>query len=217
MTPETEEALVFLAPPRAAVPAVPLTAAARVTALPSRASVRGAEPRRGAPTVDSAAAPSAVAATPAEAARDASPSASRLAVPRAPSSLFTAPTPHNPFAAPSAPSAAERDTKLGGLRDSIAILARTRVPTREERDEQLRAAERDARLSPVHSPGIAAGGSIPLPLFSSGPSRRERVRDSVAFAENRARLERLAARARARVDSVRRADSIAARTVAPRT
>ncbi len=51
----------------------------------------------------------------------------------------------------------------------------------------------------------AAGGlaSIPFPLFSSGPSRKQRVRDSVIDADVRAGLARLAVRAAAKRDSLR--------------
>jgi hypothetical protein len=43
--------------------------------------------------------------------------------------------------------------------------------------------------------------NIPLPLFASGPSRKQRVRDSIVHAANMERLNRLADRARARRDS----------------
>lgn len=47
------------------------------------------------------------------------------------------------------------------------------------------------------------GGSISLPLFSRGPSRAQRVRDSIIDADVRAGLARLAARAAAKRDSLR--------------
>jgi hypothetical protein len=52
-------------------------------------------------------------------------------------------------------------------------------------------------------------GSIGVPLLSRGPSRAQRVRDSVIDAENRTIMSRLAERVRARQDSIRR-DSIRA-------
>lgn len=47
--------------------------------------------------------------------------------------------------------------------------------------------------------------SIPFPLFYPGPSPQQRKRDSIVNADNLARMARL----RARVDSLRRADSLA--------
>jgi hypothetical protein len=57
--------------------------------------------------------------------------------------------------------------------------------------------------------GGGLGGSIGVPLFSRGPSRAQRVRDSVIDADVRAGLAILAARIAAKRDSIR-ADSIRA-------
>jgi hypothetical protein len=60
--------------------------------------------------------------------------------------------------------------------------------------------------------GGALGGSIGLPLFSRGPSRAQRVRDSIIDADVRAGLAVLAARVSVKRDSIR-ADSIRAASV----
>ncbi len=57
--------------------------------------------------------------------------------------------------------------------------------------------------------GGGLGGSIGLPLFSRGPSRAQRVRDSITDADVRAGLAVLAARIAAKRDSIR-ADSMRA-------
>jgi len=44
---------------------------------------------------------------------------------------------------------------------------------------------------------MTGGIGIPLPLFSPGPSREQRRRDSIVDGDNRARLKRLLERARA--------------------
>lgn len=196
--------------------APPPESPARATTSPRvRSAMRGPPPAPQPPATDSAA--SAASGTPARP-RAGEETVLRLAPPRAAAAPFARSVPRDPFAPAGPPSAAQRDAVLGALHDSVPALARARVPTRDERDEAMRKASLDARLSPTRTPsgGLAAGVSFSLPIFSAGPSRRERVRDSAAFAENRARLERLAARARARVDSVRRADSIAGRAGASR-
>jgi hypothetical protein len=127
----------------------------------------------------------------------------------------------------------------------LELLARTQLPTGAvlaELESRRRVAERLARrattagnASDVHVmlgeglDGVGAvnggrtslsplGGSIPLPLFSSGPSAAQRRKDEKLDAEYQLRLRRLRARARllaagqrldsSRVDSLRR-DSLA--------
>lgn len=47
------------------------------------------------------------------------------------------------------------------------------------------------------------GGGFSLPLFASGPSREQRMRDSVVHHGNLLRLDRIAERARAKRDTAR--------------
>lgn len=85
-------------------------------------------------------------------------------------------------------------------------------PTPAQRDSMLR--DQSLRGAMARDQGrpaavaVAAGG-FPFPLFSSGPSRAQRRRDSIIHAGNVKRLENLAALARARRDSLRFMDSIA--------
>ena len=102
-------------------------------------------------------------------------------------------------------TAEERDSALSVMSLMVPDLAASRMPTQGERD----AAAKEAMLKIKNSgrillvPPDNSGGLItmPLPLFSRGPSRARRARDSRAFDENRARLDRL----RLRADSARRA------------
>ena len=78
-------------------------------------------------------------------------------------------------------------------------------PTQSERDAMAKEAMLKMRntgrillVPPDNSGGLI---TMPLPIFSRGPSRARRVRESEAFDENRARLARL----RQRADSARRA------------
>jgi hypothetical protein len=83
------------------------------------------------------------------------------------------------------------------MRTALPALARARVPTQSERDATIK--ERMLKLHlagrPLLVPADGVGGGFALPLFSPGPSRAERVRDSIAFAESRPCLERLRQRA----------------------
>jgi len=88
----------------------------------------------------------------------------------------------------------------------------TRVKTQEEldvihREDDRRLAADRAERRPSAMP--LGGIGIPLPMFSRGPSPEQRVQDSIVNADNLPRLVRLAARARAKRDSIRRADSLA--------
>jgi hypothetical protein len=75
-----------------------------------------------------------------------------------------------------------------------------------ERASLFARAREEGRPVPVPMGG---GTSISFPLFARGPSREQRRRDSIVHQGNLRRLERLAVRARARVDSSRSVDSIA--------
>jgi hypothetical protein len=88
----------------------------------------------------------------------------------------------------------------------------TRELTQEEIDVAYR--EEDRRLAADradHRPSAMPLGGIgvPLPIFSRGPSPKQRLQDSIVNAENLPRLARLAERARAKRDSLRHADSLA--------
>jgi hypothetical protein len=76
-----------------------------------------------------------------------------------------------------------------------------------EDDQRLAAARADHRPSPIPLGG--GGIPVPLPQFSRGPSPKQRIKDSIVNADNLPRLARLAERARAKRDSLRRADSLA--------
>ena len=114
----------------------------------------------------------------------------------------------DPFAARSLPAPAVRDSLLGDLRAALPGMARARVRTAAERDALVKEGMLRNRqsgrtlLDPVVGDGTYSGrsGGIDAPLFSPGPSRAKRVRDSIAFAEYTARLARL----QARIDSLRR-------------
>jgi hypothetical protein len=111
---------------------------------------------------------------------------------------------------------------------SIAEAARKPLTGQELADQQLaqRQADRLGRRATtagnsqdLHVPvgqgaggagvsgGLGAGGSIPLPFLSRGPSRAQRARDEKIDADNRARLGRFAALIKARRDSAL-ADSV---------
>jgi hypothetical protein len=84
-------------------------------------------------------------------------------------------------------------------------------PTAEERDSTAREQSRHAAVArDEHRPmPVPMGGSLPLPFLSSGPSRQQRVKDSVVNADNLLRLARLAERARAKRDSLLAATTLA--------
>jgi hypothetical protein len=75
-----------------------------------------------------------------------------------------------------------------------------------ERDRLV--AEAHDQHRPVAAP-TGGGGSIPAPFLSMGPTRAQRARDSVIHADNVLRLARLAERARAKRDSLLRANTLA--------
>jgi hypothetical protein len=96
----------------------------------------------------------------------------------------------------------------------------TRALTQEELDVAHR--EEDRRLAAdraEHRPSAMPLGGIgvPLPMFSRGPSPKQRLQDSIVNADNLPRLARLAERARAKRDSLRHADSLALLAKAIRT
>jgi len=100
------------------------------------------------------------------------------------------------------------------MRRDIQILFKEWRPTQADRDAMWREASLRARLAradqrPVAQGGAGGGMSIPFPLFSAGPSRKQRERDSIVHAENLRTLERLAALARARQDSQQRSKTLA--------
>lgn len=96
----------------------------------------------------------------------------------------------------------------------------TRALTQEELDVAHR--EEDRRLAAdraEHRPSARPLGGIgvPLPMFSRGPSPKQRLQDSIVNADNARRLARLADRAKAKRDSLRHADSLALLAKAIRT
>ncbi|MBA4070695.1 MAG: hypothetical protein C0497_02515 [Gemmatimonas sp.] len=105
----------------------------------------------------------------------------------------------------------ERDSILAYLSENVPALARTRRPLPEEEDERLRERARLLAVArsehrPVATATGAGGLSIPLPFFGAGPSRKDRVRDSIVHADNVRRIGRLVERARR--DSLRRAEAV---------
>jgi hypothetical protein len=136
---------------------------------------------------------------------------SRLMPSRSGASLVPAPG-FDPFRERAAPSPEMRDSLLRDMRDTIAIVARTLVMTGAQRDALIKEGMLRNKVSgrTLLDPGVGNGtyrggaGGIPLPFLEPGPSRGQRVRDSISFAENRARLQRL----RARADSLRAARPI---------
>ena len=131
-------------------------------------------------------------------------------------------------------SAEQQDSVLWKFERTVPYAPRV-PPTPAERDAMMReearrwAVAQDAkRPTPVGSvwtlflPGAdkkgtepsqtaltPSAGGLSLPLFSPGPGAKDRRRDSAIHAGNLRRLQRLADRARARQDSIRRMDSIA--------
>ena len=144
------------------------------------------------------------------------------------STAESTPVPPTPAASPArknagaalAPSAFTRtssDAKNSLAGDNLLArlgfdLSRLR-PTQAMIDSSMRAdALANARSRDEHRPApvavSGAGGSIPFPLFSRGPSRKQRMRDSIIYAENLRLLARVMERARAKRDSLRAADSL---------
>jgi hypothetical protein len=102
----------------------------------------------------------------------------------------------------------ERDRRLRELAAPLPFLAKL-PPTAEQRDSAARELDRRATVARAeHRPlAIPLGGvSVPLPF---GPSREQRRRDSITHADNLQRLARLAARARAKRDSLLGANTVA--------
>jgi hypothetical protein len=102
----------------------------------------------------------------------------------------------------------ERDRRLRELATPLPFLPKL-PPTAEERDSAARELDRRAVVARAeHRPlAIPLGGvSVPLPF---GPSREQRRRDSITHADNLQRLARLAARARAKRDSLLGANIVA--------
>ena len=103
----------------------------------------------------------------------------------------------------------QRDSALSQLAQSIPAFPWL-PPTKEELDSSARAlSQRAAEARGQHRPlAIPLGGvSVTLPF---GPSREQRRRDSIINADNLRRLARLAERARAKHDSILRANALAA-------
>jgi hypothetical protein len=93
-----------------------------------------------------------------------------------------------------------------------ADFLRRRPLTAAQRDSAEREMERRTRESrdehrPMAIPLAGASLAVGLPMFTHVPSREERARDSVINADNLQRLARLAARARAKHDSLLAANS----------
>ena len=108
--------------------------------------------------------------------------------------------------------AAGRDSVWAEVRKALPLLALSRIRAQPEKDSLLRSEalrQMTWRGGPLPISGIwssldvatigSGGGGISAPLFARGPSRAQRVRDSVIHADNLQRLARLAARARAGV------------------
>jgi len=110
----------------------------------------------------------------------------------------------NPLAPQPGLTAAQRESVLFEIRYALPAAAATRIATREEQDSLRR-----EMAAPGTIPGRKAGeqglvgraGGFPFPLFSAGPSRAERLRDSVANAEFMRLLSRLQDRVRLKRDS----------------
>jgi hypothetical protein len=65
------------------------------------------------------------------------------------------------------------------------------------------------RLDHVPADVAAKGGLLSVNVgWFGGPSRKQRIRDSISFHDNKQRLARLAARAQVKRDSIRVADSL---------
>jgi hypothetical protein len=203
-----ERMVLFLLPPEPSTlveqPPVPRTPAAHAVQALAHEMTR-AEPNSARDTVTApAVTPAATPALPG-ASNVLSPRPTRLLPDRPVVPWYSFPEPRAPLGAARAMTKEERDSALDVMSAMIQDLAAARAPTQGERD----AAAKEAMLKMRNSgrillvPPDNTGGliTLPLPLFSPGPSKARRARDSKAFDENRARLERL----RLRADSARRA------------
>jgi hypothetical protein len=113
---------------------------------------------------------------------------------------------------------AARDSLLHQLSLAVPFLARTRRPTLAEVDSSYRAEalrqwwwRQQGRPVPIEG-GV---GTVSLPVFSRGPSRAQRLRDSIVHDANLLRLSRLADRAWARSESSRVAAAAKAKDARP--
>ncbi|MBA3889600.1 MAG: hypothetical protein H0X64_03640 [Gemmatimonadaceae bacterium] len=119
-----------------------------------------------------------------------------------------------------------RDSVNAALGATIPALARARVETQAERDEQWKRAaanNREAgatgRPAPAGDPtraGAQMGGvAVGVPVFSSGPSRHQRMRDSLIWKENAPVRRRLQARLDSMKREAARRDSVLAAGYSP--
>ncbi len=120
---------------------------------------------------------------------------------------YSPPRVRNPFERSDSLSPAERDSLIAEAMARMAAMGFHYEPTQGERDAMAKEAMLKMRNSgrillvpPDNSGGLI---TMPLPIFSRGPGRARRVRESQVFDENRGRLELL----RLRADSARRARS----------
>lgn len=145
-------------------------------------------------------------------------SAAPRPVPRAVNTI--SPPPFAPLLAPSALTRPTPNLSRAQL-DSVAAenmlrtlpIAVRNVELARKEDYYKGAVRAYERAKDEHRPvgiGLPGHGAIPAPFLSSGPSKRQRLRDSVILAGNIAGLQVLQARAKARLDSIRIADSLAA-------
>ena len=115
---------------------------------------------------------------------------------------------------PRALTAIGADSARRALGSDVPRLALTRKPSQEEIDALLREQEREQASAwdahrPVALPVAGGGVSMPFSLFSAGPSKAQRKRDSIVNADYVRRLRRMLAFARERLDSICHADSLA--------
>ncbi len=104
------------------------------------------------------------------------------------------------------------DSARRALGEDVVREALTRPLSQSVTDAALRERDRQQKAQwDAHRPVALplSGVSIPLPLFSRGPSKAQRKRDSIVNADYVRRLQRLEAFARARLDSLCHADSLA--------
>jgi hypothetical protein len=104
-------------------------------------------------------------------------------------------------------AAAKPNEAMGRMTTTTA-----RLSSEEERNATMTEAEKrsaEARANNPPADVYARTGmiNIPLPLFSMGPSRKQRARDSAIHQDNVQRLGRLIERAEAKRESIRVADS----------
>lgn len=126
----------------------------------------------------------------------------------------------SPFAPAPALARGAMDSALSVMYHAMPALIRARVPAQSERDAESKEVNLAMRLAgrPLlvpADPHLVATRRFRVPLSYGGRARALRTRDDSAFAENLRRLERLRARAAARRDSVRLADSLTSRGAGP--